>query len=579
MSNLVGKTILERYNVQEFLGRGGMAEVYKVWDSHRMTYLAMKVLLEDLAIDRVFVRRFSREADNLAKLQHPNIVRFYEFEKEDRLAFILMEYIKGETLKHLIHDAQGPLPASQVRVVIRAVCGALHYAHNSGFVHCDIKPANIMIDQNVLVQLADFGIARMSDAATATMVGAGTPAYMAPEQVRGQDPSPQTDIYAMGIVLYEMLTGGERPFTGEHAQTTGGTSEKVRWEQLNLQPPSPRKWNPDLSPELEAVILKCLKKAPNKRFKNSLELLNAMELALGEPAIEEKDAQELRSTVRERVQRDQEAEAVLSPKPEKSQFAGWLEELRSRKKLVTLIGIAFLIILCSISTFFMGKDSSPRNTAVENQDQGNTAIVEVQPTVSEENSPEPEAPEISSTTTQFMILPILGSTNAPSPTLTHTPTTVPPTARPSVRFIAPSEISPYIANGKVLGDLANETYSQEERSKSNNTLEFTISMKPSQIVIWRWYWCATTTNILNENMKDFDVEFVVNNEVISHGNFREIEFPLSGWKCSGKEAILFDWAPGDYHLVQKVVYTKDIYDGEETYSAGEKVYDYTIYVE
>ena len=424
MSNLISKILLERYNVQEFLGKGGMAEVYKVWDSERVTYLAMKVLLEDLAIDRVFVRRFSREANNLAKLQHPNIVRFYEFEKQDRLAFILMEYIEGETLKHLIHDAQGPLPANQMRVVMRAVCGALHFAHNSGFVHCDIKPANIMIDQNGQVLLADFGIARMSDAATATMVGAGTPAYMAPEQVRGEDPSPQTDIYALGIVLYEMLTGGERPFTGEHAQTTGGTSEKVRWEQLNLQPPSPRKWNPDISPELEAVVLKCLEKEPKKRYNNSLELLNAMELALGDNATEAEDAQKLRSTIRDRVQIDQGGQAALLPKPEKSQFAGWFEDLQSRKKLVAWIAAAFLIILFSISMVMMRDDSSHRYTPAENPKWENTVPVVVQSTVPEENTPEPELPEIFATPTQIVVPP--SATKVP-PTATKEPTMVPST--------------------------------------------------------------------------------------------------------------------------------------------------------
>jgi len=243
----------------------------------------MKVMHEDLALDRVFIRRFTREAQTLAKLSHPNIVRFYGFEKEGRLAFMLMDYIEGETLKHFIHDADGKsMPYGQIRSITRAVCGALHYAHNQGLVHCDIKPANIMINQNGIVQLADFGIARMSDAATATMVGAGTPAYMAPEQVLGKDAIPQTDIYALGIVLYEMFTGGERPFTGEQAQTTGGTSEKVRWEQVHSPPPSPRQWNPSLSNKIEAVILRCLSKNPNERYGNSLELVNALELALGE---------------------------------------------------------------------------------------------------------------------------------------------------------------------------------------------------------------------------------------------------------------------------------------------------------
>lgn len=282
MANLIGETLLNRYHVREFLGRGGMAEVYKVWDSQRMTFLAMKVLLDDLALDRVFVRRFTREAKTLERLQHTNIVRFFGFEKAGRDAFTLMDYIEGETLKHFIHDSNGKsMRFAHIREVTRSVCGALNYAHSQGFVHCDIKPANIMIDKHGKVLLADFGIARMSETATATMVGIGTPAYMAPEQAQGQEPVSQTDIYALGVVLYEMFTGGERPFTGKHAEVTGGIGERVRWEHVHLQPPSPRQWNSSISGEIEAVILRCLEKDPNDRYQTALDLFNALELAFG----------------------------------------------------------------------------------------------------------------------------------------------------------------------------------------------------------------------------------------------------------------------------------------------------------
>ena len=173
MQNLVNEIILNRYHVQEMLGRGGMAEVYKVWDRERMAYLAMKVLAEDMATDKVFLRRFKREANTLSKLQHPSIVRFYGIE-EDRdflLTFMMMDFIGGETLKRRIYREDAPLALEVQRDVLKAVCGALQYAHSMGFVHADIKPANIMFDEYGRVMLTDFGIARMSDAATATMVG------------------------------------------------------------------------------------------------------------------------------------------------------------------------------------------------------------------------------------------------------------------------------------------------------------------------------------------------------------------------------------------------------------------------
>jgi len=276
MTELVGQVLLNRYKIIKFLGRGGMAEVYKVWDQQRGVFLAMKVLHGDLAEDKVFLRRFRHEAKTLAELQHPHIVRFYGLGQEDRLSFMLMDYVEGHPLRQEIFGAPGPLPLTRILEVMQPVCVALHYAHSQGFAHCDVKPANILIEKSGRVLLADFGIARKIEAATATLVGAGAPAYMAPEQVRGEDPIPQMDIYALGIMLFEMLTGGERPFTGERAHITGSTNEKIRWEQIHSRPPSPRKFNPNISPDLEAVVLKCLEKEPGKRYQSALELLNAL---------------------------------------------------------------------------------------------------------------------------------------------------------------------------------------------------------------------------------------------------------------------------------------------------------------
>jgi len=235
-------------------------------------YLAMKILHADLAEDKVFLRRFKREARTLAKLQHPNIVRFYGMVQDDDLVYMLMDYVEGITLRKEIFQSKEPLPLERVQVIIKSVCAALYYAHKQGFVHCDVKPANIMIHSNGTVYVSDFGIARMTEASTVTMVGAGTPAYMAPEQVRGEVPLPQTDIYSLGVVLFEMLTGGERPFTGEKARTTGTTSEKVRWEQLRLVAPPPSKYNPSILPRINEIVLKCLDKSPANRYLSTMDL-------------------------------------------------------------------------------------------------------------------------------------------------------------------------------------------------------------------------------------------------------------------------------------------------------------------
>lgn len=280
--SLEGKILLNRYRVDEFLGRGGMAEVYKVWDAHRSTTLAIKVMHADFSLDRAFLRRFEREAQILARLQHPNIVRFYGLEQDGRQSFMVMDYIDGESLKHKIFDANGPMPLDQVLSVLRPLCQALQYAHNEGFVHADIKPANILMDRFGNIMLTDFGISRMTTTATATltMAGAGTPAYMSPEQAQQKTPTPKSDIYALGIVAFEMLTG-QRPFSGEYARVGVSTSEKMRWEHINLKVPSPKQFNHTLPEKLSAAVLKALEKDPEKRQKSALVFLNTIERGKG----------------------------------------------------------------------------------------------------------------------------------------------------------------------------------------------------------------------------------------------------------------------------------------------------------
>lgn len=281
MKNLIGQVLAGRYRIDASLGRGGMSEVYKAWDQKRSVYLALKLLREDLAQDPIFLRRFRREAQTLEKLKHPNIVRFYGLEQDDLLAFILMDYVEGTSLQTEIFRSQGiGISPHRVLEIMQPVCSALHYAHQMGMVHCDIKPGNIMVDASRKVMVTDFGVARYADAATATMVGMGTPAYMAPEQVMGKAPTPQADIYSLGVLQFEMLTGGERPFTGERAETTGTTSEKVRWEQLHLEPPSPRQFNPLIRVSLERIVLRCLEKNLGDRYTSAIDLRNVLERAV-----------------------------------------------------------------------------------------------------------------------------------------------------------------------------------------------------------------------------------------------------------------------------------------------------------
>ena len=234
MTAHIGDRLRDRYEMEEFLGRGGMSDVYLAFDTRRQVRVAVKVLREDLAEDVEFVRRFRREAEALAQLDHPNIVRFYSFERQGTTAFIVMDYVSGATLRRRLAEVEGPLSVEEATAILRPVVAALQYAHNEGYVHRDIKPGNIMLRDDGTVLLSDFGIARATESITMTTGPIGTPAYMSPEQILGQSVDQRTDVYSLGVVLYEMLAG-RRPFTGE----TGigvTTIERVRHEHLHAEP-------------------------------------------------------------------------------------------------------------------------------------------------------------------------------------------------------------------------------------------------------------------------------------------------------------------------------------------------------
>lgn len=284
MSNLINRILFDQFRVDAHVASGGMGAVYRVWDLKRNVPLAMKVLHADLAEDPSVFKRFQREARALKKITHPNIVSFYGLYQTEEFTFLLEQYINGPTLKQVLQKQRGqPLPVKETLIYLKALCASLGFAHAHGVVHCDVKPGNVMIDQGGKIYLTDFGVARHAESTTTTFGGAGTPAYMAPEQIRGEAVSPATDVYALGIMLFEMLTG-QRPFRGGEAGTESAgptAAERIRYGHLKLLPPDPRSIKPDIPEEMAIVILKALGKNLETRYSTTGELLSAACAAAG----------------------------------------------------------------------------------------------------------------------------------------------------------------------------------------------------------------------------------------------------------------------------------------------------------
>ena len=277
MANLVGKT-LGKYKLTERLGSGGMAEVYKAYHPKLERYVTIKILHSFLAEGEDFLTRFEREARAVASLRHPNIVQIHDFDVEDDNYYMVMEYIDGGTLQARMVELSRKslyMPIDQVLSILRQVAEALDYAHQKGIIHRDIKPSNILLDSSGNAFLSDFGIARMMGSSQLTSTGSliGTPTYMSPEQGKGDELTSASDIYSLGIILYELLTG-KVPFSSDT------TPLAIIHKHLTETPPEPRHLRPGLPVEVEQVILKALAKDPQQRYQSAGEMVRALEKAL-----------------------------------------------------------------------------------------------------------------------------------------------------------------------------------------------------------------------------------------------------------------------------------------------------------
>lgn len=262
--NMVGRTFNGRYRITERIGIGGMAEVYRAQDNVLGRVVAVKVMLPQYAEDADFTRRFRQEASAAANLQSPYIVNVYDWGQDEGTYYIVMEYVRGSDLKTAISE-RGAISERKVAQIGSQVCQALSVAHHLDIIHRDIKPQNIMIQPDGNIKVMDFGIARAKNAVKEqTSSVLGTAHYISPEQAQGKDLTAASDIYSLGIVMYEAVTG-HLPFDGPDAVS-------VAMKQVKEQPLPPHHWVPDIDPNLEHIILKAMEKDPRKRFATALEM-------------------------------------------------------------------------------------------------------------------------------------------------------------------------------------------------------------------------------------------------------------------------------------------------------------------
>ncbi len=278
MDKYIGKRLDGRYEIHELIGVGGMANVYRCTDTLDDREVAIKILKDEFLNNEEFIRRFKNESKAIAMLSHPNIVKVYDVSFGDMIQYIVMEYIDGITLKEYI-DQQGIIEWKDVLHLTIQVLKALQHAHECGIVHRDIKPQNIMLLQDGTIKVTDFGIARFSDKATRTMTdqAIGSVHYIAPEQARGDSTDGKTDIYSVGVMLYEMLTG-TLPFDGDSAVT-------VALMQLQSTPKRPREVNPAIPAGLEQITMRAMEKNPEDRYTSAAEMLSDIERFRLNPSI------------------------------------------------------------------------------------------------------------------------------------------------------------------------------------------------------------------------------------------------------------------------------------------------------
>ncbi|MEE0857848.1 MAG: Stk1 family PASTA domain-containing Ser/Thr kinase, partial [Acutalibacteraceae bacterium] len=279
MDKYVGKKLDGRYEIQELIGVGGMATVYKANDIKNNRTVAIKILKDEFSQNGEFIRRFKNESKAIAVLSHPNIVKVYDVSFGDVMQYIVMEYIDGITLKEYLDQQENCIEWKMAVYFTSQILKAMQHAHEKGIVHRDVKPQNMMLLQDGTIKVTDFGIARFSNTETRTMTdkAIGSVHYIAPEQARGDRTDGKSDVYSIGVMLYEMLTG-QLPFEADSAVS-------VAIMQLQSNPRPPREINPDIPKGLEEITLRAMRKEPAQRYQSAEEMLKDLQKVTKKPDI------------------------------------------------------------------------------------------------------------------------------------------------------------------------------------------------------------------------------------------------------------------------------------------------------
>ena len=352
-----GQKINDRYQVIRSIGEGGMANVYLAYDTILDRNVAVKVLRGDLATDEKFVRRFQREAMSASALSHPNIVEMYDVGEDDGNYFIVMEYIDGKTLKNLIKK-RGALTVAEVVDIMLQLTSAISCAHDSYIIHRDIKPQNVMILDDGRVKITDFGIAIASNASELTQTNSvmGSVHYLPPEQANGAGATAKSDIYSLGILMFELLTG-KLPFKGENAV-------EIALKQMKEQIPSVCAINPEIPQSIENVILKACAKNPKNRYDNVKDMYNDIKTALDEDRINE--TKQTYKFSEDDLDETKKIESLSEVKKNKKKETKEEDSTEKKLNLALIItsGVAGLLVLLSVIFFFVVPAMGPKDVKI-----------------------------------------------------------------------------------------------------------------------------------------------------------------------------------------------------------------------